>query len=57
MPEGDSIRHRLAEIQDGDRSAAASALWKRYHEQLVRFARHKLEGASPQARGGSAPRR
>ena len=43
MTDERSVTHWIHEIKKGE-SAAASALWERYFDQLVRLARRKLRG-------------
>ena len=45
MATGGSVTHWIAELQAGN-ADSAQKLWQRYHEQLVRLAKHKL-GATP----------
>lgn len=39
-----SVTHWIEQLKVGERNAAAQALWERYFQKLVRFARRKLEG-------------
>ncbi len=43
MEDKGSVTHWIHAIKTGE-SAAASALWERYFEKLVRLARGKLDG-------------
>ena len=45
MPEKSTVGRWIEGIKEGD-PTAAQALWERYFEGLVRFARRRLEGAS-----------